>query len=275
VSVIVNVMRNAMRRGYGREMLRKVLVRYKERDSAAGNAQSVDWCRKQQIDAGAWCRSIDPGLWDDAERFAIEQDQIASRLADERGRRIGGGGFYALLYFLTRLLRPQIIVETGVAFGFSSRAFLKALKTNGSGELFSSDFPYFRQTEPEGLIGLLVEPELRARWNLLVGSDRDNLPTITSSVTQIDLLHYDSDKSRSGREFALAALEARLAPEALVVFDDIQDNTHFRDWMVSTAAPHLVFEFKGKWIGLTGGPPLLYPDGHKRRAPAAHSRRHN
>lgn len=150
------------------------------------------------------------------------------------------------------------VVETEVAFGFSSRAFLRALTDNGAGRLLSSDFPYFRQSEPERLIGVLVEPELRDRWTLLVAGDRVNLPIIAGAADRIDLFHYDSDKSYSGRAFALHALQASLAEGALVIFDDVQDNLHFRDWMQATGADHQIFEYGGKWIGTTGGPGELY-----------------
>lgn len=235
-------------------MFRKAVLRVTDRDSGKESALSAAWCRQKQIDAAQWATAIDPKLWKEAQAFAREQEEIAQRLEAERGEKVGGGGFYALLYFLTRRLKPKTVVETGVAFGFSSRAFLKALNKNRSGKLFSSDFPYFRHANPEKLVGLLVEPELRGPWTLLIGSDRENLPKIAADATRIDLLHYDSDKSRAGRDFALETLGRKLSDDAVIVFDDIQNNLHFRDWVASTKAPFLVFLFKGKWLGMTGGP---------------------
>lgn len=258
MSLILNLTRNALRPGFGREMTRKVWVRWRERSGKAARADSISWCRAEQIDALEWAKSIDSSLWMEAEAFGEEQQLLATRKANQIGKPLSGAGFYPLLYFLTRFLRPQVIVETGVAFGFSSRAFLEALRLNGAGHLYSSDFPYFRQQDPERLIGVLVEPDLRDRWTLLVGSDRRNLRRIASSVSSIDLFHYDSDKSYSGRSFAMDTLAARLASNALILFDDIQDNLHFRDWMDATGAPFLVFAFKGKWIGMTGGPAKFY-----------------
>jgi predicted O-methyltransferase YrrM len=258
--MISNILRNALRPRWGREMARKLWIRWRERGMARAREDSVAWCRANQIDAEPWARSLDGALWQEARSFADEQSGLADAKSKEMGIPIGGAGFYALLYFLTRLLKPDTIAETGVAFGFSSRAFLRGLEVNGRGRLLSSDFPYFRQADPERLIGILVEPELRHRWRLLVGSDRDNLPEISASADRIDLLHYDSDKSVSGRAFALNTLSPRLSADALVVFDDVQDNLHFRDWILADGRNHRVFEFQGKWIGLTGGPPRLYED---------------
>jgi predicted O-methyltransferase YrrM len=257
-SLAMNLVQNALRPGYGREMLRKLWIRWRERDQGSRRAQSVEWCRERQVDAAAWARSIARELWSEAEAFAHEQQALAARKSVELGMPVGGAGFHALLYFLTRYVRPATVVETGVAFGFSSRAFLRALSDNGGGRLFSSDFPYFRQSEPERLIGVLVEPGLRDHWTLLVAGDRANLPIIAGAADRIDLLHYDSDKSYSGRDFALHTLRPSLAKDALVIFDDIQDNLHFRDWTQVTGADHWIFEYGGKWIGMTGGPRELY-----------------
>ena len=55
---------------------------------------------------------------------------------------LGGGGNFILLYFLTRKFN-KVVVETGVAAGWSSLAILGAFEKNGEGKLYSSDFPYF------------------------------------------------------------------------------------------------------------------------------------
>ena len=70
---------------------------------------------------------------------------------------LGGGADYPLLYFLTRYLNPENVLETGVAAGFSSYAILSALQKNRKGTLYSSDFPYLRIKNPERYIGIVVE----------------------------------------------------------------------------------------------------------------------
>lgn len=257
-STVINIARNAVRPGWGREMLRKLWLRWSERDMPRARDISAAWCRERQTDAADWARALDPDLWRAAETFAAEQQEAAGRKLAELGVRMGGGGFYALLYFLTRLVRPETVVETGVAAGFSSRAFLRALAENGGGRLISSDFPYFRLEDPERFVGCLVEPDLRARWTLMIGSDRDNLPKIAAAEPRIDLLHYDSDKSHAGRELALRTLRPRLHDTSLILFDDIQDNLHFRNWTEAESGEFRVFEFMGKWIGMRGGPASLY-----------------
>jgi predicted O-methyltransferase YrrM len=140
-------------------------------------------------------------------------------------------------------------VETGVAAGHSSRAILRALAANQHGHLWSSDLPYFTMNDAETLIGVLVEKPLKNRWTLMTEGDRRCLPAIVSAAAPIDLLHYDSDKSREGRSFAWSLVAPHLSPDALVLFDDIQDNGHFRD-LTRTADDFHVFSFARKWVGL-------------------------
>ena len=49
---------------------------------------------------------------------------------------LGGGGNYILLYFLIIKFKPQNVVETGVAAGWSSLFILRALKKNGKVTFF-------------------------------------------------------------------------------------------------------------------------------------------
>ena len=42
------------------------------------------------------------------------------------------------------------------------------------------------------------------------------------------------------------------------MFDDIQDNWHFRDCIREKPEGWRVFEFEGKWLGIWGGPPSFY-----------------
>ena len=87
---------------------------------------------------------------------------------------LGGGGFYPLLFFIVKYIKPNIVVETGVAAGFSSYAILKAIEENKKGRLYSSDFPYFRIPNPEKYIGIIVPEKLKKSWDLLIDGDNIN-----------------------------------------------------------------------------------------------------
>ena len=160
-----------------------------------------------------------------------------------------------LLYFLIRKFKPACVLETGVASGWSSLAILQSLEKNNFGNLYSTDFPYFRLENPEKYIGFLVQDEaLKKRWHLDISGDEIALPKISKLLgdTKIDLFHYDSDKNYSGRDFAIKTLRNNFSPNSIIIFDDIQDNLHFKDFVKSENLQYTVIEFKGKYVGITG-----------------------
>ena len=58
---------------------------------------------------------------------------------------MGGASHIHLLYDCVRLSKAKKVIETGVAYGWSSLAILKALSLTKNGKLFSVDMPYPRK----------------------------------------------------------------------------------------------------------------------------------
>ncbi|HKY37067.1 MAG TPA: class I SAM-dependent methyltransferase [Polyangiaceae bacterium] len=249
-SQLTNILRNATRPGYLVTMAQKVMLRADDYLRRSDPREVRKWCagRAESVEVYAQARS--PALWDEAasftERFRVE----ATRKLHELGVTLGGGGHYELLYFLARWKKPALVLETGVAAGFSSAAILSALERNQLGQLKSSDFPYFRLERPERFIGCLVEERLKSRWHLETKGDRLNLPKLLRGVQQIDLFHYDSDKSHYGRRSALSQVGPKLSERAVLLMDDVQDNWFFREYVETTLTPFRIFEFEGKYLGL-------------------------
>ena len=79
------------------------------------------------INISDFCISKDKSLWEEAKKFGIKLNKEGNNKLKDIKLPLGGGGAYELLYFITRLTKPNVIVETGVAAGFSSQAFLKLL----------------------------------------------------------------------------------------------------------------------------------------------------
>lgn len=247
---LANVAKNSLKRGNFPVMAGKILLRLREKRQDA-----TEWCRANAEPCGEYLQALDPGLWQETLRVTRDLGARGEAKLAAIGLDMGGGGNYELLYFLARRLKPGTVVETGVAAGWSSQAILEALRANANGgRLWSSDFPYFRYDNPERLIGCVVDEELKNGWHLYIDGDRANLKRILRETTAIDLFHYDSDKSYAGREFAIGAVGPRLSANAAVIFDDIQDNFHFRDYVGARNVPWKVFEFGGKFVGLVGGP---------------------
>lgn len=234
-------------------MAKKVGLRVADEHGQLSYEENLAWIRANVTSFSDLAVSLDEALWEEAKTTASRLEAYAGRILANIEYELGGGGVYPFLYFLVRYLRPDCIVETGVAAGFSSYAFLAGLKANDSGRLYSSDFPYFRLPHPERFIGVVVEESLRDRWNLLIEGDEANLPEILRRVDKVDLFHYDSDKSYKGRQFAMSLIMPRLAEGGVVLMDDIQDNSFFHDYLAEGSVPHWrVFEYQGKYVGLIG-----------------------
>lgn len=247
-----DIVRNALRRGYLPEMLRKLYTRthFGFREGPASEA----WVKAQAQSMDLWAEKCDPALWREAVEFQRDLRAWAEPKLEplrRQGIDLGGGGAAELLYFLTRLHQPQVILETGVAAGWSTTAILAAIKANGHGHLYSSDFPYFRIADPERYIAYLVPEELKGPWTLHIEGDRRNLDRILVPGLAVDLCHYDSDKSRPGREWFARRVAPHLSPSAVWVWDDISDNLHFRDFGADREACVLARE--GRSVGVTRG----------------------
>lgn len=225
-----NILVNALNPRYLPGMLRKLVTRprfgFNEREEAE------KWARQRALPLSVWAESINRELWTEtvsfADDFRLRGEQLLAPLTAQ-GIDMGGGGSIELLYFLTRLRKPQIVLETGVAAGWSSCAILSAMEHNLFGELRSSDFPYFRMDRPEQHIGILVAQNLRSRWWLELDGDRRNVPKLLSDGAVVDVAHYDSDKSRPGREWFADRVLPHLSETGIIVWDDIVDNLVFRE----------------------------------------------
>ena len=86
---------------------------------------------------------------------------------------MGGPGDLDLLYRAILLIRATRVIETGVAYGWSSLAALAALRET-RGRLASVDMPY-PKTGNEPFVGVVVPDEWRARWTLIRQPDRNDL----------------------------------------------------------------------------------------------------
>lgn len=247
-TALANTARNAIRPGYLPVMAGKVVARL-ERDESA---EATQWAQEHVVPAGKLCAHRDPALWAETEAWHDKFEPRAKAHLERVGVPLGGGGDTRLLYFLVRLLRPEHVIETGVAAGFSTEAILAAMTANGKGTLHSSDFPYFRLSSPEEHIGTLVSDAHKDRWQLHLRGDRGNLPVILREAGPVGLFHYDSDKSRRGRRFGLKAIRPALEPDAIVVMDDIHNNLFFHDLVSEEGRPWAVTGSERWPVGVLG-----------------------
>lgn len=189
------------------------------------------------------------GVWTLPDNLLSE----AQARAEKSGVEMGGPGDLQLIHKAVGLSGAKSVIETGVAYGWSSLAALAALRQT-DGRLVSVDMPYPKAGNEE-FVGIVVPQEWRNRWTLIRRPDRNGIKhAIAAFGGTIDLAHYDSDKSYVGRMYALPLLWAALRPGGLLICDDIQDNFGFRDFASKLAIPFAITESDGKFVGLLRKP---------------------
>ena len=215
----------------------------------------------EREEAGKWCRSravtirkLAPKLpfqfvpVDLEETFA-ELFRIARERVKSCPMRLGGAGNLDLLYALARGSGARCIVETGVAYGWSSLALLLAIDGRDNARLYSVDLPYLT-FQNDDWVGIAVPRTLLTRWRLFRMADREGLPWALRAAGRVDLAHYDSDKSPEGRAFGYRAIWRRLRPGGILVSDDIGDNLAFKRFAETVGRTPVIVSWSGKYQGI-------------------------
>ena len=214
------------------------------------NKIDIEWLKKHKTSWENHLKSMDIEIFDETNKIINELIRENKEKLSKLDVKLGGSANQFLLYFLIRKFKPSVIFETGVAAGHSSRAILKALKTNQKGKLYSSDFPYFRIKNSEKYIGILVEEELKDVWHLSIEGDSINIKEFLKIENTIDFFHYDSDKSYKGKQATFNLVKDYISKGGFFIFDDIQDDNFFRDIITQNNLNFKVFSFENKYVGL-------------------------
>lgn len=130
------------------------------------------------------------------------------------------------LYVLCRLVRPQVVVETGVCLGISSAHILYAIQKNGSGRLVSIDLPLKSLSEEPGSF---VPIELKDGWTFLKGASRDLLPSLAEELA-VDLFMHDSEHTYSNMLFEYRTIWPSIIGGGLLLSDDVSWTKAFSEF---------------------------------------------
>jgi predicted O-methyltransferase YrrM len=155
----------------------------------------------------------------------------------------------ATTYTLIKLLKPEIVVETGVGAGVSSWTILRAMEENGVGRLVSIDLPT-PNTELLPEVGYLVPGDLRHRWQLRTGPSQQILPQVLEELVEIDLFQHDSRHSYSNQLREYQTAWPFIKPSGMLVSDDVSNDALYdatRNW---NREPTIIGQSKESPIGL-------------------------
>jgi predicted O-methyltransferase YrrM len=187
----------------------------------------------------------------------VDLQEVTSRQPIGVLAKIGSPQEY--LYFLTRWLRPNKVVETGVDRGLSTAFILAALRDNGRGHLFSIDLPTASYVDPltgttavsnvgsKTAPGFVVPPDLRSSWSLILGDSRVELPRLLNQVGLIDLFVHDSEHTFQAMSEEYRIAMAHLRPGGILASDDVNWNDAFQ-----RTVSQVSFDFSAIVLGRLG-----------------------
>lgn len=164
-------------------------------------------------------------------------DRLAANLAAHPSREgVQMGRELPALYILGRVLRPRVVVETGVSSGASSAYLLQALCDNGAGHLYSVDLPPGDLPSGWGA-GWIVPAELRQAWSLSLGDTRQRLGPLLEGLGEIDWFLHDSLHTYEHMLWEFRTAWPHLKVGGLFLSHDVGANEAFFDFMAEVGVP--------------------------------------
>jgi predicted O-methyltransferase YrrM len=155
----------------------------------------------------------------------------------------------ATTYALIKLLKPKIVVETGVGAGVSSWTILHAMGENGVGRLVSIDLPT-PNTELLPEVGYLVPQELRDRWELHTGPSHILLPQVLDELVEIDMFQHDSRHSYSNQLREYQSAWPFIKTSGILLSDDVSNDALYDASRTWEREPTIIGQSKESPIGL-------------------------
>jgi predicted O-methyltransferase YrrM len=232
ISNLINVLKFSLNRKYASEILNKIYSKFFDPKPKLSEKENLYQIQRNKISSEKFIQKINPELLkivnDETDNIILDVKEI-----QKKNSNIELGNNYAveIIYFLIVNFKPNIILETGVAAGLSSRCILEAIKKNSKGVLYSSDFPYFRLNNPEKYIGIMVPEELKKNWRLEILGDVKNIKKFKSEINHADIIFYDSDKRYSGKINFFKSINSLIKSNTIIVVDDLHNDSFFLEYV--------------------------------------------
>lgn len=230
------------------ELFRKIYKNIFQRGIAVkGKDESITWSEKIAISEAEAIEKFF-GKYEDIKQKYSADFSFAENAEKTCPVKMGGAGALNLIYYLCEKTEAINVLETGVAYGWSSLAALLSLQ-HRNGTLYSSDMPYLDRNNDK-FVGCVVNENLRKFWKLFRFADKESLPKIFQEQNSFEVIHYDSDKSYNGRLWAYPILWNKLNSGGFFISDDIQDNAAFKHWCEQNKLQATIIDFEGKYVGI-------------------------
>lgn len=220
------------------------------KDSKKDKEMAIQWCKNNAVNVNVAIKKITgKELIDDFETKFKKQLQFSNEMVAKCPVKMGGPGDTNLLYHLAEFIQAKNVIETGIAYGWSSLSLLLSLSNRKGSYLISIDKPYPGMGN-EPYVGCVVPDYLRKNWKIIRLADRKAVPMAIKKLASVDMVHYDSDKSYHGRMNTYFKLWHALKFKGIFVSDDISDNLAFRDFCKKIKTPPIIIYSMQKYVGI-------------------------
>jgi predicted O-methyltransferase YrrM len=162
-----------------------------------------------------------------------------------------GSRLLELLDALVDTFHPDVILETGVAHGLSSRTFLEAFERGRA-----SNPRYEPQLHSVDVDPRTKTPDLaaNARWHFHLLTSKADLDSVFREVGPLDLFFHDSDHGYGNQMAEYELAWEFLKPGGFLVSDDISWSNAFRDFCRKHKLRPLILSEAPKVSGLVQKP---------------------
>jgi len=221
--------------------LRQISLTFKDRQEFHNVTLGTAWA---MISYYYWAHRI--GAYDKGDLRELYRigEEIYSKIRHECKSWPRGGwglqGTHGILFLAIRKYNPKVIVETGIASGYSSAIILTAMQLNGFGRLISIDID--DSVSICGIvkeIGWLVPGSLRENWSKRTGSSKEKLSEIEEPI---DVFYHDSDHSKENMLMEYNWASTHLKKGGVLVSDDIDWNSAWKEFLETNRSIRKIIE---------------------------------
>jgi Methyltransferase domain len=138
-----------------------------------------------------------------------------------------------------RHLKPNVVIETGVARGITSRLVLEAMSLNEKGHLWSIDLPHPFSPELHHETAAAIPGSTHPRWTYIRGSSRRRLRGLLAQLGQVDVFVHDSLHTARNMGFEMKAVWPTLAEGGIMLVDDVH-NQSFAGFVDHAGSPESI-----------------------------------
>jgi len=180
-------------------------------------------------------KELDPKIFSKLENHIDQFIKLKSKeksFTKENPYRVNFGlntPFCRMLFSFCFFTNVDVVIETGVANGFSSSYILLALDLLKKGELYSFDdliLPWHSKEK----VGMAIPNNLKHRMNLIFSNAVEELPTLLIKIKEIDIFYHDSLNRYENMKKELEVVWPSIKKGGFVICNDVSQHDAFLDF---------------------------------------------